>query len=799
MIKANFNTYASYVTDSLYQWDINQVLTVSGLNLSVAPEIHFSNSNMDRAIVRQATLDKLIVSVNIPNSLLQEALTIKAHIGIYEGDTFKVIELVEIPVIPKKRPSDYKIENTDEEIYSFEALKNDIANMVTLKDYNANNSNISIAISSLDSELKARIDNIIAHNNDTEGNTELVDIRLGSDNTTYASAGEAVRTQFNNLKNGDLNANTLIGSKLSNGLIASITEGDNNIQVPCVKGSIVVQTGEDTDADNRVRTDFIKVFTGETIRLIDYSNNKYRLFLYNATDKVYIQCTEYLTTSYTFNDDYFVKVVVAYSDDSVIADENIYNIRDLVKIPNEFSRFSNKLLKSEILNNEDQCIKRLKTTQSILVGGNPLLDVDYNTKKISINSTTRLFFDNILYKPNNLGCVFDVSDNVNMSYIALCFNISTNDFEKYYINVDVGIPKECILLCIIHPTQPQILGLDIENCTINGENYKPEYIPGMENDILNLKSNVSNIESGLDRALNNQYYILDDLRGVYNRPDGLESGASDGSLPLVDSKYTDLYAIYDDLVTNYPDYVTKTLLGTETTGLPIYQYTFNNDIRFNYERNIKKPKLLLQSGIHGDEKSSTWAMAQFLKDLCYNNVDNDILSYIYWNVELIVIPCANPWGWNENSRFNANGVSIGSTFNGDNIQPETELIQAVVNANLDVDYVIDYHNIANGVTYGYIQSNDDYSATLYCNTVKTLAKKWKNEYSLSESIEQFGTVGEVTVYDIVYYAKLKGLKSFCLELGWKPFFANEKYDKTCIDIGTDLIGNVIVNILKSLT
>ena len=130
MIKANFNTYASYVTDSLYQWDINQVLSVTGLNLSVAPEVHFSNANMDRAIVRQATLNNLIVSVNIPNSLLQEALTIKAHIGIYEGDTFKVIELIEIPIIPKKRPSDYKIENTDEEIYSFNRLENSITNIL---------------------------------------------------------------------------------------------------------------------------------------------------------------------------------------------------------------------------------------------------------------------------------------------------------------------------------------------------------------------------------------------------------------------------------------------------------------------------------------------------------------------------------------------------------------------------------------------------------------------------------------------------------------------------------------------
>ncbi len=130
MIKANFNAYNKYITDSLYQWDKNQVLNVTGLNLSVTPEIHFSNTDMDKAIVRQATLKSGIVSVQIPNSLLQKPLTINAHIGIYEDGTFKTIELVQIPIIPKKRPGDYVIENTDEEIYSFNALENMIANML---------------------------------------------------------------------------------------------------------------------------------------------------------------------------------------------------------------------------------------------------------------------------------------------------------------------------------------------------------------------------------------------------------------------------------------------------------------------------------------------------------------------------------------------------------------------------------------------------------------------------------------------------------------------------------------------
>ena len=200
MIRANFSAYASYVVDSLYQWDLNQVLSVTGLNLAVAPEVHFSNANMDRAIVRQATTINNVISVGIPNSLLQEPLRIRAHIGIYEGGAFKVVEVVEIPVIARKRPNDYQIQGSDEEIYSFKALENEIANMVKVSDFNTDKASINARISTVETSVNARIDNIIAHNNDTEGNTELVDIRVGADNQTYRSAGEAIRKQLSKIQ-----------------------------------------------------------------------------------------------------------------------------------------------------------------------------------------------------------------------------------------------------------------------------------------------------------------------------------------------------------------------------------------------------------------------------------------------------------------------------------------------------------------------------------------------------------------------------------------------------------------------
>lgn len=130
MLCVNFKAYANYVTDTLHQWDINQDLVINGLSLSVAPEIHFANVNMDRAIVRQSTVSSGVITVRIPNSLLQEAFTIKAYVGVYEGDTFKVIETIEIPVIAKARPMDYAIEDSDEEIYSFKALEYMVARAI---------------------------------------------------------------------------------------------------------------------------------------------------------------------------------------------------------------------------------------------------------------------------------------------------------------------------------------------------------------------------------------------------------------------------------------------------------------------------------------------------------------------------------------------------------------------------------------------------------------------------------------------------------------------------------------------
>lgn len=169
-ITANFSSYSNYITDSLHQWDRNQTLTIRGLNLPSTPEVHFHNKSMDRSLVRQATMDNHVIAVNVPNTLLQSPFRIYADFGIYEGSTFKVVETVEIPIIPRPRPCDYVFEDTDGEVYSFNRLENMIENRAT----------------------KDQVANIVGS---VSNDSELVDVRYGADGVTYPSAGEAVREQ----------------------------------------------------------------------------------------------------------------------------------------------------------------------------------------------------------------------------------------------------------------------------------------------------------------------------------------------------------------------------------------------------------------------------------------------------------------------------------------------------------------------------------------------------------------------------------------------------------------------------
>lgn len=122
-------TQTSYFAETLYQYDLNQVLEIHGLSFATTPEIHFAHAGMDYAIVRKATVDaEGIIRADVPNSLLQKAQRINAYICTYEGDAFQTVYKLVIPVKPRNRPSDYDLPE-ECEVYDFSAIEVEVATL----------------------------------------------------------------------------------------------------------------------------------------------------------------------------------------------------------------------------------------------------------------------------------------------------------------------------------------------------------------------------------------------------------------------------------------------------------------------------------------------------------------------------------------------------------------------------------------------------------------------------------------------------------------------------------------------
>lgn len=119
-----------YRVDPLYQWDKNQSLEISGLTVPNTPEIHFVNKSMSLALVRQAQKSESgIITVDIPNVLLEKSLPVDVYICAYEGDLFRTLYTLQIPVKARTKPTDYIYEK-EEEILSFNALNNRLTDSI---------------------------------------------------------------------------------------------------------------------------------------------------------------------------------------------------------------------------------------------------------------------------------------------------------------------------------------------------------------------------------------------------------------------------------------------------------------------------------------------------------------------------------------------------------------------------------------------------------------------------------------------------------------------------------------------
>lgn len=172
--------------------------------------------------------------------------------------------------------------------------------------------------------------------------------------------------------------------------------------------------------------------------------------------------------------------------------------------------------------------------------------------------------------------------------------------------------------------------------------------------------------------------------------------------------HQDIYNRYDGLMSQYPNYITRTEIARSTGDYPIYRYDFNPDHSDNFNE-MKIPKILYQTGLHGHEKMSVMSGYRFFKDMCENWRDNEVLRALRFNVHFVVIPMANPSGYDLSQRKSASGVDlnrnfpVGWTANEDTespyypgteslSEPETQAIYNLISNEENLIFCIDHHN-----------------------------------------------------------------------------------------------------------
>ena len=175
-------------------------------------------------------------------------------------------------------------------------------------------------------------------------------------------------------------------------------------------------------------------------------------------------------------------------------------------------------------------------------------------------------------------------------------------------------------------------------------------------------------------------------------------------------------------MSEHSGYVTKAELGQGSDGQVICAYTLKPK-RYEFSKNEKKiPKIIIIGGQHGFEKSNVFGLYYLINDLLNNWHESDILDYLRHHVEFVVIPIVNPWGFDNKSYFNANGVNVNRNYDANFTvvedttsndyggqaafdQPEAAHVRDLVLNNLDAVYFIDSHSCGSGAVTTFGQVN----------------------------------------------------------------------------------------------
>ena len=191
----------------------------------------------------------------------------------------------------------------------------------------------------------------------------------------------------------------------------------------------------------------------------------------------------------------------------------------------------------------------------------------------------------------------------------------------------------------------------------------------------------------------------------------------------------EIYDAYDALVTAYPNYCAKEVLGKDSSGeYDVVKYTFTPEIPLTYPIYYKPniisgtdyPTVIMDACIHGNEYPCAMALLNFMTLVAQST--SGIYSWLKNNVRFVIIPIVCPIGYANETRWNANHVNLARNFGtfwsyGDSdpesadyrgsaplSEPESQYIQAVLEGNRDAILYYNWHTHGVFTSFAYMTS-----------------------------------------------------------------------------------------------
>lgn len=302
---------------------------------------------------------------------------------------------------------------------------------------------------------------------------------------------------------------------------------------------------------------------------------------------------------------------------------------------------------------------------------------------------------------------------------------------------------------------------------------------------------IENIENELEQSESNKNrpslvefnldYNMRDLEGEMANIDYTTSGKN--------TILEQIYDLFDNLVTNYSDYVSKvdaveltdltypdyangisnsaTYLDTPSYKTYMYKFICSNEFVGNGEtgKNAKK-KILLIGGLHGNEIAAPFNLYLFAKQLCNGILNDENFFKLRSAFDIYIIPCLNGYGMYHLTRGNANNVNINRNYpianwaeNGEDTKNsatgcnytgasagsefETQLVMAITEL-IEPNLAIDCHNYSSSSKWQfYTALNTEHGLKLAYQSLVDCSfafkKKFPNYFGTGFSLLQDGS------------------------------------------------------------